>query len=83
MLHLYFVIVLCSFYSLTSFVFWVLGLLEEKQKRKHFSLHEKKHILIERDKGHFAVIYGISLLQILVSEKDGRKIKHSTDCDVI
>jgi len=77
---LYFVIVLCSFYSLTSFVFWVLGLVEEKQKGKHFSLREKKHILKETDKGNFAVIYRISLLQILVSAKDGRKIKHSIDC---
>lgn len=58
----------------------MLGLVEEKQKGKHFSLREKKHILKETDKGNFAVIYRISLLQILVSAKDGRKIKHSIDC---
>jgi hypothetical protein len=83
MLHLYFVILLSSFYSLTSFVFWVLGLVEEKQKHKHFSLREKQHILIETHKGDFAVIYRISLLQILLSAKDGRKIKYGIDCDAI
>jgi len=63
---LYFAVFLCSFYSLTSFVFWVLGFVVERQKLKQFSLREKKHILKEIDKGDFAVIYGISLLQITV-----------------
>jgi len=50
----------------------VLGLVEEKQKRKHFSLREKKHILQEVDKGDFAVIYRIRLLQILASWRRNR-----------
>ena len=53
--------------------------MEEKKKRKQFSLREKKNIVKEIDKGDVAIKYRINPLALFVSAKDGRKIKNSID----